>query len=90
MNVDLTQELEALIQRKVESGLYKNQSEVVSAALRLLVEQDRAREAHVGLRRALDEGLAQAKRGELLEGPEVIAELRESLRRRKKRDKKGE
>jgi antitoxin ParD1/3/4 len=90
MNVNLTPELEALVQRKVESGLYNNQSEVVREALRLLVEQDRLREAHLGkLRGALVEGVAQADRGALLDDPEVISELRGALRRRRKRDKKG-
>lgn len=90
MNVNLTPELEALVQRKVASGLYNNQSEVVREALRLLADQDRLREAHnEKLRGALAEGLAQADRGELLEGPDVVAEVRESLRRRKKSDKKS-
>lgn len=88
MNVNLTPELEELIQRKVESGLYNNQSEVVREALRLLVEQDRLREAHITkLREALAEGLAQADRGELRDGPEVVRELRKSLRKRGKQDK---
>lgn len=56
MNVNLTPELEALVQRKVESGLYNNQSEVVREALRLLAEQERLREAHLGRLRS-----AQAK-----------------------------
>ena len=88
MNVNLTPELERLVQQKVESGLYNNQSEVVREALRLLAEQDRLREAHLGkLRESLAEGLAQADRGELLDGPAVVAELRGSLRKRAKPDK---
>jgi antitoxin ParD1/3/4 len=84
MNVSLTPDLEALVHRKVESGLYNNQSEVVREALRLLAEQDRLREAHLDkLRGALNEGLAQADRGELRDGPQAIADLRESLRRRR-------
>lgn len=90
MNVNLTRELEELVQRKVQSGLYNNQSEVVREALRLLAEQDRLREAHLEkLRGALAEGLAQADRGELLDGPGVVAEVRKSLRQRRKSDKKG-
>jgi antitoxin ParD1/3/4 len=90
MNVNLTPELEALVQRKVASGLYNNQSEVVREALRLLAEQDKLREAHhKELRAALAEGLAQADRGELRDGPKVVAEVRRSLRRRKKPGKKG-
>jgi antitoxin ParD1/3/4 len=89
MNVNLTPELEALVQRKVESGLYNNQSEVVREALRLLEEQDRLREAQLGrLRGTLAKGLTQADRGRLLDGPEAVAEVRESVRRRKKSDRK--
>jgi antitoxin ParD1/3/4 len=88
MNVNLTPELEELIHSKVRSGLYNNQSEVVREALRLLVEQDRLREAHLEkLRGALAEGLAQADRGEHLDGPEVIEGVRESLRQRRQQDK---
>lgn len=90
MNVNLTPELEDLIQRKVQSGLYNNQSEVVREALRLLAEQDRLRETHLEkLRGALAEGLSQADRSELLDGPGVVAEVRKSLRQRRKSDKKG-
>ncbi|MEZ6016079.1 MAG: type II toxin-antitoxin system ParD family antitoxin [Planctomycetota bacterium] len=85
MNVNLTPELEDLVRRKVEAGLYNNQSEVIREALRLLAEQDRLREAHMdGLQRALAEGLAQADRGELRDGAEVMAELRAMLKRRRK------
>jgi antitoxin ParD1/3/4 len=90
MNVNLTPELEALVQKKVASGLYNNQSEVVREALRLLAEQDRLREAHMkDLRGVLAEGLAQANRGELEDGPKVVADVRRSLRRRGKSDKKS-
>ena len=89
MNVNLTPELVALVQEKVRSGLYNNQSEVVREALRLLADQDRAREAHLeSLRAALTEGLAQADRGDLLDGLEVVAELRQLLRSRRESDKK--
>ena len=89
MNVNLTPELQALVQRKVESGLYNNQSEVVREALRLLEEQDRLREAHFGrLRMAVAESLGRADRGRLQEGPEVVAEVGQSLRRRKRSDRK--
>lgn len=89
MNVNLTPELEALVQRKVESGLYNNQSEVVREALRLLAQQDRLREAHAEkLRGALAKGLAQADRGELVDGPSVVREIRGALGKRKKAHKK--
>jgi len=88
MNVNLTPELVKLIQDKVKSGLYNNQSEVVREALRLLAEQDQVRQAHLEkLREALAEGLRQADGGELLEGEEVIREMRAFLSARRRSDK---
>jgi antitoxin ParD1/3/4 len=85
MNVNLTPELEELVQRKVQSGLYNNQSEVVREALRLLARQDALQDAQLmRLRSALDEGLEQADRGELLEGAQVTEEMRAMLRKRAK------
>ena len=82
MNVNLTPELERVVQEKVRSGLYNNQSEVVREALRLLVEQDRIRAARLArLRSAVGEGLAQADRGELVDGRAVLDELRELIGR---------
>lgn len=43
MNVSLTPQLEALVKKKVESGLYGSASEVMREALRLLDEHDRLR-----------------------------------------------
>jgi antitoxin ParD1/3/4 len=39
-NVSLTPEFEAFIDSKVASGRYRSASEVVRAALRLLIEQE--------------------------------------------------
>jgi antitoxin ParD1/3/4 len=43
MNISLTPQLEELVKRKVESGLYGSASEVIREALRLLEERDRVR-----------------------------------------------
>ena len=43
MQISLTPKLEDLIREKVESGLYRDASEVVGEALRLLQELDDAR-----------------------------------------------
>lgn len=40
MNVSLTPQLETMIRRKVESGLYQDASEVVRDALRQMEERD--------------------------------------------------
>src|SRR5262249_5424312 len=90
VKVNLGSQLEAFVHRKVQSGLYKNQSDVVRKALRLLAEQDRLREAHhKQLRKTLADGLAQANRGVLLDGARVIRDARNSLRRPEQRKKRG-
>ena len=82
VNVNLTPELERLVQEKVRSGLYNNQSEVVRAALRVFFEEERKREAQLEyLRAAVAEGIEQANRGELLDGPAAIEALKRSLKR---------
>jgi antitoxin ParD1/3/4 len=81
MNVSLTPELEQLIHKKVQSGLYLSASEVVREALRLLAERDRQQAMKLAeLRKEIQVGLDQADRGELLDGPEVFAKLRTKVR----------
>ena len=91
MHINLTPELEELVRKKVESGLYNNQSEVIREGLRLLADQERIRESHlVRLRDAVAEGLEQADRGELLDGPEALEELRAERRdRRSSKERAG-
>lgn len=58
MNVNLTPQLEELVRRKVDSGLYNSASEVVREALRLMEEQDRVKAARLEqLRREVRDGL---------------------------------
>jgi len=81
MNVSLTPELERLIHKKVESGLYLSASEVVREALRLLEERDMLQALkHEELRREIQIGIDQADRGELLDGAEVFEKLRTKVR----------
>jgi len=64
MNVSLTPELEKLVQKKVDSGLYNNASEVVREALRLLKETEELRRARLKrLRAALEKGEADILAG---------------------------
>lgn len=60
MNLSITPELQQLIQRKVDSGMYSNASEVVRDALRRMDEQDAWRE----LRMTLEPRIAAARAGE--------------------------
>lgn len=88
MNVSLTPELEAFVAKKVESGLYGSQSEVVREGLRLLMERDRMTEARLDeLRSEIAKGLEQARRGELIPGEEVFARLRRKSREGRERGK---
>ncbi|MDH5556391.1 MAG: type II toxin-antitoxin system ParD family antitoxin [Alphaproteobacteria bacterium] len=45
MNVSLTPRLVEYVRQKVDAGLYGSSSEVIRAALRLMEERDRQREA---------------------------------------------
>jgi antitoxin ParD1/3/4 len=63
MNISLTPQLEELVKKKVESGLYGSASEVIRAALRLLEERDRLQglrleELRGEIRRGLESGAA--------------------------------
>lgn len=64
MKVSLTPALEKLVQRKVESGLYNNASEVIREALRLMKEGEEIRRVKMKrLKEALAEGAADIASG---------------------------
>jgi len=76
MNVSLTPELEAFIQDQLSRGGYASASEVVREGLRSLIRQEDRRRAELDrLRAEIRVGLAQAERGEVLEGEAVFATL---------------
>jgi antitoxin ParD1/3/4 len=88
MNVSLTPELEQLIHKKVQTGLYLSASEVVREALRLLEERDGLHAMKLAeLRKEIRVALDQADRGELLDGPEVFGKLRKKVRENNKSDR---
>ena len=82
MNVSLTPKLEALVRRKVESGLYNSASEVVREALRLLEEHDRIKEMKLEeLRKEIQKGIDSLDRGggTAFDADDVIKRGRERL-----------
>jgi len=69
MNVHLTPELEQLVQTKVQSGRSNSASEVMREALRLMEQKYELRAIQLQeLRKRMDKGLAQAERGEGVDG----------------------
>jgi antitoxin ParD1/3/4 len=85
MNVSLTKELERLVQKKVNGGLYLSASEVVREALRLLDERDNIRRVQMQkLRKQVSVGLSQLDRGLVIPGEEVIEEIRQKSQRKKR------
>jgi antitoxin ParD1/3/4 len=84
MNVSVGKEFEEFVRGKVESGDYASVSEVVRDGLRLLKEKELLLEARLqSLRGEIQKGIDQAERGELLDGEEVMAELRARILNRK-------
>jgi antitoxin ParD1/3/4 len=90
VNISLTPELGAFLQRRVKSGRYQTTSEVVREALRLLQHQERERVQGLKLLKTkLQRGAAQAERGELLDAGEVFEELRQLIAERRHVKKKA-
>jgi antitoxin ParD1/3/4 len=72
MNVLLSPELEALVRRKVESGAYRDASEVVADALKRMDERER----HAWLRDAVVQGIQDIETGNTVT---MTPELREEM-----------
>lgn len=83
-NLDITAELEQLVQSKVKSGQYGSASEGVQDALRLPQQRDEVfvlRQEEV--RQKIDEGWDAARRGELVDGDEVFDRIDRELTSRR-------
>ena len=73
MSVELTPELEQLVQTRVNSGRYNSASEVVQEALRLLEQRDEAVTLRKGeIRNQIEEGWQSATQAEFVDGDEVF------------------
>jgi antitoxin ParD1/3/4 len=79
-SVSLTPDLDDAIQRRIASGRYASQSEVIRAALRALArdEEERARKL-ASLDSALARGIADAKAGRVAPANEAFARIRKEL-----------
>lgn len=86
MAIDLKPEQQRVIDLAVGSGAYQSPDEVIDQALEIIREQlalgDWMLEQREAISAHIDEGFAQAERGELIDGDDVIAMLH--MRRRAK------
>lgn len=82
MVVTLPPQLEQLVQDQVASGRYGSPSEVVSEALRLLLERDELQQIRFReLKKDVSIGIAEAELGQLIPSAEVFRKLREQQER---------
>lgn len=75
MNVRLTPQQEAMVERLVTGGQYLTASEVVREGLRLLEQELWRRDA----RQKIAEGLEDLKAGRTVDGETAMAEIRRKL-----------
>ena len=88
MNISLTPELEEMVRRKVESGMYNSASEVIREALRFFSEQEQIREQRLEeLRREIQIVLDSIKEGGLVDGEEAFRVLRQMSEERRRQSK---
>jgi antitoxin ParD1/3/4 len=90
VNIHLTPELEQLVQSKVQSGRYNSASEVVREALRIMEQRDEVRSIQLQeLRSRIDKGLAEADRGEGIDGEVFMQGLIDGLDTRRTKRRAG-
>lgn len=91
VTISLPPQLQAFLDSRVASGRYGSASEVVREGLRMLQEREQRRvETIEDLRREVAVGLAQARRGELIDGETFMTQLSAKVgRSRAKRKKAG-
>jgi Arc/MetJ-type ribon-helix-helix transcriptional regulator len=76
MTIELRPEMEALIQKRLESGVYATPQEVIERALEFLaVEEDWLTANRGEIAAQIQEGWAEAERGELMDGDDVRADM---------------
>jgi len=75
MQLEISPDLETLINKRLSTGAYANAEEVVRHALQEQDAQDD--ELDPELVAHIEEGYRQAERGELIEGRQAFAEIQE-------------
>jgi antitoxin ParD1/3/4 len=82
-SVDLTPDLERAIRRRVDSGAYKSDVEVIRAGLRALDRDDEERARRLEqLDASIARGIADAEAGRVHPADQVFSELRQGIARK--------
>ena len=83
MNVELSQDLEEIVQNKIRSGIYHSTDDVLRQALRVLDERDQFLELQKQTMRAqISQGLESLRKGDSYDTDEVFDEIEAELDRR--------
>jgi antitoxin ParD1/3/4 len=83
MQIVLSPEVEALVQRQLTTGKYKSAIEVILAAIQLLEQQEDIYQGRLQeLQRDALIGQQASQRGEVVDGAIAIAQIRAHLRSR--------
>ena len=78
MTIHLKPELEALIKEDVERGPYQSADEYVAQAVQMLHAQEQwLVDNRADIAAKIEQGYAQAERGELVDGEEAFRQLRQ-------------
>lgn len=85
MNVNLGAKFDQFVAEMLDTGLYQSQSEILREGLRLLKDrEERKKFWMVELRREVALGVAQADRGDFVDGRATFARIRQKSVRRKR------
>jgi antitoxin ParD1/3/4 len=84
MNVNLGPTFDDFVAEMLKTGLYQSQSEIVREGLRLLKEREDLKRLRLAeLRREIALGIEQADGGNLVDGPQAFARIRQKSAKRK-------
>ncbi|MDN3031328.1 MAG: type II toxin-antitoxin system ParD family antitoxin [Candidatus Tisiphia sp.] len=84
MNISLTPELEKYVNKQVQSGFYHSSSEVIRAALRLLIkstQNSNFENYKIWLDQEIQIGLDQVAEGKIVSGDQVLQNLKDIVRK---------
>ncbi|WP_041235752.1 type II toxin-antitoxin system ParD family antitoxin [Dactylococcopsis salina] len=84
MSIELTPELEEIIQHQVNKGNYKSANEVILAGVKLLEKVERAYQGrYEELRQEILQGIEASEQGKVLDSKVVFQNLQNKLNNKK-------